>query len=128
MDVQVVSPAAAGQQQAPDPPSPPVQSSSAAPVSAAAASSGPPPGAPSAEDAGALSSVVARVFGGGSSAPAEPISVNVSYRVEHDPNIIVTVFTDPKTGKEIAQVPAEVMVRIAQFFDKQSGVTLDRSA
>jgi uncharacterized FlaG/YvyC family protein len=38
------------------------------------------------------------------------------------------VMTDPKTGKEIAQVPAEVMVQIAQFFDKESGVTLDRSA
>jgi uncharacterized FlaG/YvyC family protein len=57
-----------------------------------------------------------------------PVNVNVSYRVEHDPNMIVTVFTDPATGAEIAQVPAEVMVQIAQFFDKESGVTLDRSA
>jgi uncharacterized FlaG/YvyC family protein len=59
---------------------------------------------------------------------AQAVSVNVSYRVEHNPDIVVMVMTDPKTGKEIAQVPAEVMVQIAQFFDKESGVTLDRSA
>lgn len=77
-------------------------------------------------DAGPLSSTVAQIFGGGN-AP-QSVSVNVSYRVEHNPDIVVMVMTDPKTGKEIAQVPAEVMVQIAQFFDKESGVTLDRSA
>lgn len=76
---------------------------------------------------GALSPVVAKLFAGGGDV-LKSISVNVSYRVEHDPNIIVTVFTDPNTGKEIAQVPSEVMIQIAQFFDKQSGVTLDRNA
>jgi uncharacterized FlaG/YvyC family protein len=77
-------------------------------------------------DSGPLSPVVAQIFGGGN-AP-QSVSVNVSYRVEHNPDIVVMVMTDPKTGKEIAQVPAEVMVQIAQFFDKESGVTLDRSA
>ncbi|HKU69053.1 MAG TPA: flagellar protein FlaG [Candidatus Baltobacteraceae bacterium] len=74
---------------------------------------------------GVLSPVVAKLFAGGI---PQPLHVNVSYRVEHDPNMVVTVFTDPSTGQEIAQIPAEVMVQIAQFFDKQSGVTLDRSA
>jgi hypothetical protein len=74
---------------------------------------------------GVLSPIVAKLFSGG--VPA-PLHVNVSYRVEHDPNMVITVFTDPATGQEIAQIPAEVMVQIAQFFDKQSGVTLDRSA
>ncbi|HEY9179931.1 MAG TPA: flagellar protein FlaG [Candidatus Baltobacteraceae bacterium] len=69
---------------------------------------------------------MAKIFAGGGI--PKPVAVNVSYRVEHDPNIIVTVFTDPTTGQEIAQIPPEVMVQIAQFFDKQSGVTLDRSA
>jgi uncharacterized FlaG/YvyC family protein len=78
------------------------------------------------QNAGPLSPVVAQIFGG-SNAP-QSVSVNVSYRVEHNPDIVVMVMTDPKTGQEIAQVPAEVMVQIAQFFDKQSGVTLDRSA
>lgn len=77
------------------------------------------------KDAGALSPVLARLFGDGSSGQ---VSVSVSYRVEHDPNMIVTVFTDPQTGREISQIPAEAMVQIAQFFDKQSGVTLDESA
>lgn len=76
-------------------------------------------------ESGPLSPIVAKILAQGSM--PHPVSVNVSYRVEHDPNMIVTVFTDPNTGAEIAQVPAEVMVQMAQFFDKQSGVTLDRS-
>jgi uncharacterized FlaG/YvyC family protein len=60
--------------------------------------------------------------------PAQPISLNVSYRVERDPNVIVTVFTDPKTGEEVAQFPPEVLFNLAQFFDQQRGVTLDRNA
>lgn len=57
-----------------------------------------------------------------------PLSLNVSYRVVKDPNEIVTVFTDPSTGKEIAQFPAEIMIGLAEFFDQQQGATLDRSA
>lgn len=72
-----------------------------------------------------LADTVAKVLGSHGTGEA---SVNVSYRVEHDPNIVVTVFTDPHTGQEIAQVPAEVLVQMAQFFDKQTGVALDRSA
>ena len=75
---------------------------------------------------GALSSVVAKLFAEDGAEKSQAVSV--SYRVEHDPNIIVTVFTDPNTGQEIAQIPPEVMVQFAQFFDKQSGVTLDRNA
>ena len=121
MDVQVVASGATGQQQAPDPRS----AAPAAPVQAAHI-----PGEPDPQGAGsndALSSVVAKIFGNSGGSPSA-LTVNVSYRVERDPDMIVTVFTDPKTGKEIAQVPAEVMVQIAQFFDKESGVTLDRSA
>lgn len=83
-------------------------------------------GAPSGENSGPLTSVVAKLFAQDGAERSD--SVTVSYRIEHDPNIIVTVFTDPNTGQEIAQVPPEVMVQLAQFFDKQSGVTLDRSA
>ncbi len=103
--------------------------SEAAPQAALPAAGSQPSSAPTQQtahaDAGALSPVLARLFGEGSSAQ---ISVNVSYRVEHDPNMIVTVFTDPQTGREISQIPAEAMVQIAQFFDKQTGVTLDESA
>jgi len=123
MDVQVVASGAAGQQQLPAQFAAPA-ASTAQPVPAAAV----PGSAPQADSRGALSPIVAKIFGDAASSGPYPVTVNVSYRVEHDPNIIVTVFTDPKTGQEIAQVPAEVLVQIAQFFDKESGVTLDRSA
>lgn len=117
MDVQAVATGATSQPQ-----------ETAAPAvfgSGPAVSSGIPQPSASHADAGPLSAVVAKILSGGDAPKA--VTVNVSYRVEHDPNMIVTVFTDPATGAEIAQVPAEVMVQIAQFFDKQSGVTLDRS-
>lgn len=118
MDVQVVGAAEAAPQQAPPVASP---QGGQTPAPQPVMGSSPPP-----EDAGALSSVVAKLFS--DSGIPKPVSVNVSYRVEHDPNIIVTIFTDPATGQEIAQIPPEVIVQIAQFFDKQSGVTLDRRA
>ena len=116
MDVRVVGAAEAAPQQ-----TPPAGAQEAGGSTAQA----PLSHAPQQEQSGVLSPVVAKLFSGGI---PQPLSVNVSYRVEHDPNIVVTVFTDPSTGREIAQIPAEVMVQIAQFFDKQSGVTLDRSA
>ena len=124
MDVQVVAAAGAQPQPAPPAPAPSAQQTGSLPAA-------PQPQndvlsqAPQVENDGVLSPIVAKIFGS-SDAPT-PVSVNVSYRVER-PDIIVTVFTDPKTGREIAQVPAEVVVQIAQFFGKESGVTLDRSA
>lgn len=116
MDVRVVGAAEAAPQQAPP---------ASAPQAGGSTAQGPLSDTPHTEQSGVLSPVVAKLFSGGI---PQPLSVNVSYRVEHDPNIIVTVFTDPATGREIAQIPAEVMVQIAQFFDKHSGVTVDRSA
>lgn len=75
-------------------------------------------------DEKSLSPVVANLFSG--KGQEHHANVNVSYRVES--GRIVTVFTDPSTGKEISQVPTEMLVQLAQFFDKQSGVTLDKSA
>lgn len=115
MDVHVVGAVEAAPQQAPPASAPQAGGSVASQVFA---NEPHPP-------TGDLSPVVAKLFSGGI---PQPVTVNVSYRVEHDPNIIVTVFTDPTTGQEIAQIPPEVMVQIAQFFDKHSGVTVDRSA
>jgi hypothetical protein len=98
---------------------------SSAPLAPARAGAEEPVSQPTASGSGPLSPIVAKILGGASSGEH---TVNVSYRVMHDPNIIVTVFTDPNTGVEIAQCPPEVLVQIAQFFDKQTGVTLDRSA
>ncbi len=124
MDIQAVAVQDAPQKQASSPIVAPVVDSSAAPAIA--------PPAPLAPDEGAdqknqpLSSSIARLFG----TPDAPqaIDVQVSYRIDKYVDQIVTVFTDPHTGKEIAQFPKEIMIQIAQFFDKQSGVTLDRNA
>ncbi|HTU82590.1 MAG TPA: hypothetical protein VMF61_10700 [Candidatus Acidoferrales bacterium] len=73
-----------------------------------------------------LAPAVAKLFA--PPAPPDPISLDVSYRVQSDPNVIVTVFTDPKTGEEVAQFPPEILVHLSQFFDQPTGVTLDRNA
>jgi len=70
-----------------------------------------------------LSDTIAKLFSG----PADSGPLHVSYRIEK-PNEIVTVFSDPVTGTEVAQFPAEAMIQIAQFFDKSSGVTVDKEA
>jgi uncharacterized FlaG/YvyC family protein len=85
-----------------------------------------PSGNSNSDNHAALAPAVAKLFAL-PSAP-EPIRLNVSYRVERDPNVIVTVFTDPKTGEEVAQFPPEVLFKLAQFFDLPRGATLDRNA
>lgn len=118
MDIQAVAGQGTPQQAAPSDgtPAPVVASSNAAPQSAPA---------PAPEDhRQPLTATVAKLFAGGQAPQSHPIQV--SYRVEGAD--IITVFTDPKTGKEIAQFPSEMMVQFAQFFAKESGVTLDRSA
>lgn len=122
MDVQVVGSAAADQQQSLPAALPQV---SAAPVDAAGAQ-GAQPGASAQDSQSALSAVAAKIFSGGGAAGAQ--NVNVSYRVEHQPDMVVLVFSDPHTGQEISQVPAESLIQLAQFFDKHSGVTLDKTA
>lgn len=73
-----------------------------------------------------LAPAIAKLFAIPAASP--PISLDVSYRVERDPNVIVTVFTNPKTGQEVAQIPPEVLIQISQFFDQPTGVTLDKNA
>jgi hypothetical protein len=66
---------------------------------------------------------VAKLFTGGSSS-----QVAISFQVAHYPNEIVTVFKNSQTGEEITQVPSEIMIKIAEFFDQVAGVLLDKSA
>ena len=75
---------------------------------------------------GGLAPAVAKLFANTGIAP--PAELDVSYRVLKNPNEIVTVFTDPRTGVEIAQFPPEVVIGLAEFFDQQQGATLDRNA
>lgn len=73
-----------------------------------------------------LAPAIAKIFA--VSGPHAPISLNVSYRIEGESDTIVTVFTDPKTGQEVAQFPPDVLVQVATFFDQHRGATLDKSA
>lgn len=67
-----------------------------------------------------LSSSVAKLFN------TQEQNVQVSFRIESDPNEIVTVFTDKQTGKTIVQFPSETLVALAQFFNKLGGGLLDK--
>ena len=93
-------------------------------------SSGAPPsvgfGPAPANGDGKVVSSVARFFGPPSN--PHPVTLNVSYRVLHHPNEIVTVFSDPQTNQEVAQFPPEILIGIAEFFDQHQGVTLDSNA
>ncbi|HEY1975407.1 MAG TPA: hypothetical protein VGG89_02540 [Candidatus Baltobacteraceae bacterium] len=74
----------------------------------------------------ALAPAIAKLFA--LPGPRAPISLNVSYRIEGDSDTIVTVFSDPKTGQEVAQFPPDVLAQVASFFDQHRGATLDKSA
>lgn len=82
------------------------------------------PGTP--QQRGGLAPAIAKLFG--SATPPEPIRLDVSYRVLTHPDQIVTVFSDPSTGQEVAQFPPDILIGLAQFFDSPRGVTLDRDA
>jgi hypothetical protein len=120
MDVQSVAPAdgaAAGEAQAP---------AGVTPGSAAQGGSEgqPSSGAPSSGGSATIASAIARLYNvdAGGSSP----DLDVSYKVIPGIGTIVTVFTNPVTGEEVAQFPPEVLIGLAQFFDKTDGVTLDQ--
>lgn len=95
-------------------------STAAAPAPAADSSSG------SQSGSSALAPAIAKLFGTGTS-PA-PLNLNVSYKVVDGLDEVVTVFSDPHTGQEIAQFPSQILIGLAEFFDQERGATLDRSA
>lgn len=74
-----------------------------------------------------LSPAIARIFGTDARVP-QPGALSVSYRVVKNPNEILIVFTDPKTGKEVAQFPQDLFAQLATMLDHQRGAALDQSA
>ncbi len=78
---------------------------------------------PQQPEQGGLAPAIAKLF---NDAISQPVELRVSYRVEGTD--LVTVFTDPTTGKEVTQVPSEALLDLAKFFDQQSGVTFDKNA
>ncbi len=72
--------------------------------------------------AAAFAQAASQIFG----APAGD-DVSVSIRVAQHPSQVIAVFRDAH-GNIIQQVPSEVVVRLAEFFDQQLGALLDRNA
>jgi hypothetical protein len=62
--------------------------------------------------------------GGGSLQP--PPHLSVSYQVIPQLDLIVTVFSNPQTGQEVTQIPPDVLIGLAEFFDHTDGVTIDQ--
>jgi len=75
-----------------------------------------------------LASVVAKLYnvqpsaGSGSSEP----ELAISYKYVNQLQLVVTVFTNPQTGEEVAQFPPQELIGLAELFDQIDGVTLDR--
>lgn len=67
-----------------------------------------------------LASGVAKLFN------AQAQNVSVSFRIEQNPNEIVTVFTDKQTGKVIVSFPSETLIALAKFFDKLDGSVINK--
>ena len=78
-------------------------------------------------DTATLASVVAKLY---NVAPSEgssgPPQLAISYKYVSDLKLVVTVFTNPQTGEEVAQFPPQELIGLAEFFDQIDGVTLDK--
>ncbi len=59
---------------------------------------------------------------------APGIAVSVSYQQVHNHQEIVTVFKDASTGQIVNQVPPEILLRLAAFFDQMAGGLVDSNA
>jgi uncharacterized FlaG/YvyC family protein len=68
-----------------------------------------------------LSPVVAKLFN------TSEANVQVSFQVLHNPDEVITVFTDKSTGKEIIQFPSQALIALAEMYDKDAGKVLDKS-
>jgi hypothetical protein len=91
------------------------------PVHSTVASSGGPSAGSNQPNDTTLSPVVAKLFN------AAEANVTVSFQVLHDPDEVVTVFTDKSTGKEIIQFPSQALIALAEMYDKDAGKVLDKS-
>ena len=61
-----------------------------------------------------------------SAASGEPQTLSVSYKYVSELHLVVTVFSNPETGEEVAQFPPQELIGLAEFFDQIDGVTLDQ--
>jgi uncharacterized FlaG/YvyC family protein len=126
MDVQTVAAAGSGQGEG-VPQTPEVAAAPEAPATTLGSSNGaPPPQQP--DESATLASVVAKLYnvssGSGSSSASPQLAI--SYKYVSELQLVVTVFTNPQTGEEIAQFPPQELIGLAEFFDQIDGVTIDK--
>jgi uncharacterized FlaG/YvyC family protein len=80
------------------------------------------------DESSTLASVVARLYNVGSSqgSTGGAPQLAISYKYVSELQLVVTVFTNPQTGEEVAQFPPQELIGLAEFFDQIDGVTLDK--
>jgi hypothetical protein len=79
-----------------------------------------PPVFPKEHAAGTIDDAVNKIFN------AKPGPLQISYQTSTDPNEVIIVFRDPVTNQVVAQFPSEVLVRLAQFFNRVIGAVFDK--
>jgi hypothetical protein len=79
-----------------------------------------------AKKAAGIAPAIAKLFGGSDDDVPKVPALSVSYKIEN--HEILTIFTDPATGQEIAQFPPDLLAHLSSFFDAPQGVTLDQNA
>jgi uncharacterized FlaG/YvyC family protein len=78
-------------------------------------------------DSQTLASVVAKLYNvAPSQGSLSQPQLAISYKYVSELQLVVTVFTNPQTGEEVAQFPPQELIGLAEFFDQIDGVTLDK--
>jgi uncharacterized FlaG/YvyC family protein len=72
-----------------------------------------------------IAAAVAKIYNVSSGSSGQP-QLAISYKYVSELQLVVTVFTNPQTGEEVAQFPPQELIGLAEFFDQIDGVTLDR--
>jgi uncharacterized FlaG/YvyC family protein len=123
MDVPTVAPATTGPSGGVAPTSE-VAAAPQAPAISSGASAAPQPKSPVNEST--IAAAVAKIYNVSSGSSGGPPQLAISYKYVSQLQLVVTVFTNPQTGEEVAQFPPQELIGLAEFFDQIDGVTLDR--
>lgn len=121
MDVQTAAGAATGQSGG-LPQTQEVAAAPQAPATSSGSSAGPQP---KPVDQSTIAAAVAKIYNV-SSGSGQAQALDISYKYVPELQLVVTVFTNPQTGAEVAQFPPQELIGLAEFFDQVDGVTLDR--
>src|SRR5580700_7082388 len=113
MDVPTVAPATPGQSEGVAP----TQAVAAAPQAPAASSGSGGSAAPKPVPNSTIAAAVAKIYNVSSGSSGQP-QLAISYKYVSELQLVVTVFTNPQTGEEVAQFPPQELIGLAEFFDQ----------